>query len=44
LEAARPTKVAMIARAAKTAMTAKAPIAAKECPNQGRGGGFWVHL
>ncbi len=43
-EAARPAKVAMTARAAKTAMTAKASIAAKECSNQGRGGGFWVHL
>jgi len=41
---ARPAKMAMIARVAKTTMTTKAPIVAKKCPNQGREDGFWVHL
>jgi len=41
---ARPAKVAMTARVAKTTMTTKAPIVAKECPNQGHEDSFWVHL
>ncbi len=40
LKATKSTKMTMIARVAKMAMTTKAPIVAKECLNQGREDGF----